>query len=52
MPRLALAGDTPWFAYDLVVEARCLYKELGDPDPRPTAIFHEIWRGSRLATIE
>ena len=51
MPRLALAGDTPWFAYDLVVEARCLYKELGDPDPRPTAIFHEIWRGSRLATI-
>jgi len=52
MPRLALAGDTPWFAYDLVVEARCLYKVLGDPDPRPTAVFHEIWRGSRLATIE
>jgi hypothetical protein len=52
MPRLALVGDTPWFAYDLVVEARCLYKEIGDPDPRPTAVFHEIWRGSRLATIE
>jgi hypothetical protein len=51
MPRLALAGDTPWFAYDLVVEARCLYKVLGDPDPRPTAVFHEIWRGSRLATL-
>ncbi|HEY9009780.1 MAG TPA: hypothetical protein VIN06_02055 [Devosia sp.] len=51
MPRLTLRGDTPWFAYDVVVEARCLYKELGDPDPRPTAIFHEIWRGSRLATI-
>ncbi|HEY0853523.1 MAG TPA: hypothetical protein VGD86_01730 [Devosia sp.] len=52
MPRLALVGDTPWFAYDLVVEARCLYKELYDPDPRPTAVFHEIWRGSRVATIE
>lgn len=52
MPRLTLNGDTPWFTYDLVVEARCLYKELGDPDPRPTAIFNEIWRGGRLATIE
>lgn len=51
MPRLTLRGDTPWFAYDIVVEARCLYEEIGDPDPRPTAVFHEIWRGSRLATL-
>ena len=51
MPRMTLRGDTPWFAYDVVVEARCLYKEIGDPDPRPTAVFHEIWRGSRLATV-
>jgi hypothetical protein len=51
MPRLALLGDTPWFAYDLVVEARCLYHVINEPDPSPTAVFHELWRGSRLATI-
>lgn len=47
IPRLALAGETPWFAYDLVVEARCLYKEFGEPEI--TYQFHELWRGSRLA---
>jgi hypothetical protein len=47
LPRLALAGETPWFAYDLVVEARCLYQEVGDPVV--TYEFHEIWRGSRLS---
>jgi len=52
MPRLALVGDRPWFTYDVKVEARCLYKYFGDPDPRPTAVFHEIWRGARMATIE
>lgn len=51
MPRLALRGDTPWVAYDLVAEARCLYHVIDDPDPRPTAVFHELWRGSRLATM-
>jgi hypothetical protein len=47
LPRLALAGDAPWFAYDLVVEARCLYQEVGDP--LVTYEFHELWRGSRLS---
>jgi hypothetical protein len=47
LPRLALAGDTAWFAYDLVVEARCLYQEIGDP--LITYEFHELWRGSRLS---
>jgi hypothetical protein len=52
MPQLALAGDTPWMAYDLTVEGRCLYKEIGDPNPIPTAVFHEIWRGARLVTLD
>ncbi len=47
LPRIAMAGDTPWFAYDLVVEARCLYKEFGEPEI--TYEFHELWRGSRLS---
>ncbi|MGV3490800.1 MAG: hypothetical protein ACO1OG_05690 [Devosia sp.] len=47
LPRLALASDTPWFAYDLVVEARCLYKEFGEPEI--TYQFHELWRGTRLS---
>jgi hypothetical protein len=47
VPRIALANDTSWFAYDLVVEARCLYQEIGDP--LITYEFHELWRGSRLS---
>lgn len=47
MPHMAVAGDTPWFAYDLAVEARCLYQEIGDP--LITYEFHELWRGSRLS---
>lgn len=47
LPRIALANDAPWFAYDLVVEARCLYQEFGDP--LITYEFHELWRGSRLS---
>ena len=47
MPRIAIAGGAPWFAYDLVVEARCLYQEIGDPVI--TYEFHELWRGSRLS---
>ncbi len=48
MPRLALAGGKPWFAYDLTVNARCLYKEF-DSDPTTSIEFHEIWRGGRLS---
>ena len=47
LPRIAISGDAPWFAYDLVVEARCLYQEVGDP--LITYEFHELWRGSRLS---
>lgn len=47
LPRIALANNAPWFAYDLVVEARCLYQEYGDP--LITYEFHELWRGSRLS---
>jgi hypothetical protein len=47
LPRLALANDSSWFAYDLVVQARCLYQEIGDP--LITYEFHELWRGSRLS---
>ncbi len=42
-----LPRGAPWFAYDLVVEARCLYQEIGDP--LITYEFHELWRGSRLS---
>ena len=47
MPRIAIANGAPWFAYDLTVEARCLYQEIGDP--LITYEFHELWRGSRLS---
>lgn len=47
VPHISVAGDAPWFAYDLVVEARCLYQEIGDPVI--TYEFHELWRGSRLS---
>ena len=46
MPSIALAGDTAWFAYDLTVNGRCLYKDF--QEPVPTAVFNEIWRGSRV----
>lgn len=45
-PSLALVGNKPLVAYDLAVEARCLYKEIGKPEI--TYEFHEIWRGSRV----
>jgi hypothetical protein len=47
MPHLAVSGGQSWFAYDLVVEARCLYQEFGEPEI--TYQFHELWRGSRLS---
>jgi hypothetical protein len=50
-PDLALAPDgTAYVAYDISVEARCLYQEFGEPEI--TYEFHEIWRGVRLATPE
>ena len=45
-PSLALVEDRPIIAYGLSVEARCLYKEIGEPEI--TYEFHEIWRGSRV----
>jgi hypothetical protein len=49
-PDIALAGDGRAFvAYDISVEARCLYQEFGNP--QITFEFHEIWRGARLAEI-
>ncbi len=45
-PSLALVVDRPMIAYGLSVEARCLYKEFGEPEI--TYEFHEIWRGSRV----
>lgn len=45
-PSLALLADRPMVAYDLSVEARCLYKEYDKPEI--TYEFHEIWRGSRV----
>ena len=47
MPRIAISSGASWFAYDLTVEARCLYQEFGDP--LITYEFHELWRGSRLS---
>lgn len=51
MPRLAVAGGKAWFAYDLVVNGRCLYKE-NESDPVTYAEFHELWRGARLSWEE
>ena len=48
LPRIAVTADTAWFAYDLVVNGRCLYKE-NDSDPVTYAEFHELWRGARLS---
>ncbi len=45
-PSMTLVGRHPLVAYDISVEARCLYKEFGKPEI--TYEFHEIWRGARL----
>jgi len=34
--------------YDLLVSARCLYKDF--QDPVPSATFHEIFHGTRIVT--
>lgn len=49
-PDLALGpGGALYVAYDVSVEARCLYQEVGEPEI--TYEFHEIWRGVRLASL-
>lgn len=49
LPVLALGEGTATVGYDIVVEARCLYKDFEEPVPSST--FHEIFRGSRVATL-
>jgi len=47
-PRLALGpAGALHVAYDVSVEARCLYREFQRPEI--TFEFHEIWRGVRIA---
>lgn len=49
-PDLALGPDgSVHVAYDVSVQARCLYQEF--MDPQITYEFHEIWRGVRLAAL-
>lgn len=49
-PSLALIGDQPIVAYTVTVQARCLYKVIGEPEI--TYQFHEIWRGGRLVRVK
>jgi hypothetical protein len=46
---LTLRENAATIGYDIVVEARCLYKDFDEPIP--SATFHEIFRGSRIATV-
>jgi hypothetical protein len=50
-PHLALdAAGNPLIAYDVAVEARCLYDDTpGDPTDPPQYRFEPIWRGARLS---
>lgn len=48
MPSLALSGDTATVGYDILVSARCLYKDF--QDPVPSATFHELFHGTRVVT--
>jgi len=49
-PSLTLIGDQPMIGYELAVDARCLYKEVGRPEI--TYEFHEIWRGARFVRVK
>ncbi len=49
-PQLELDGTTAVLAYDITVDARCLYKVIGEPEISST--FHEIWRGSRVVVAD
>jgi len=49
MPSLALSDTTATIGYDIVVNARCLYKDYQDPVPSYT--FHELFHGTRVASF-
>lgn len=49
MPSLSLGEASVTIGYDIVVEARCLYKDYQDPVPSYT--FHELFHGTRVATL-
>lgn len=49
-PSLAVRENTAIVAYDMLVSARCLYKDF--QDPVPTATFHEIFHGTRIVSAE
>ncbi|MDB5525768.1 MAG: hypothetical protein JWM58_3531 [Rhizobium sp.] len=49
MPSLALNEKSATIAYDIVVSARCLYKDYQDPIPSYT--FHELFHGTRVANF-
>jgi hypothetical protein len=46
---LTLSEDAATIGYDIVVEVRCFYKDFDETIPSDT--FHEIFRGSRIATV-
>lgn len=50
MPSLSVHENTATVGYDLLVSARCLYKDF--QDPVPTATFHELFHGTRIVTAE
>ena len=49
MPSLALGETSATIGYDIVVNARCLYKDYQDPVPSYT--FHELFHGTRIANF-
>lgn len=48
MPSLSLNGDSATIGYDMLVSARCLYKDF--QEPVPSYAFHEIFHGTRIVT--
>jgi hypothetical protein len=50
MPSLSLNEDSATIGYDMIVSARCLYKDFQEPVPSYT--FHEIFRGTRVVTAK
>ena len=50
MPSLSLNEDSATIGYDMIVSARCLYKDFQEPIPSYT--FHEIFRGTRVVTAK
>lgn len=50
MPSVSVSGETLLVGYDILVSARCLYKDF--QDPVPTATFHEIFHGTRIVSAK